>query len=81
MPPIPPIYRVANWRNTTPVDSTGRIGIGFDNADGSTTRLSLDVRSAAALGSALTEALSGARIHRNPITGHIDYVGPKATPK
>ena len=43
---IPPIYKLATWRNTTNIDSeTGNIGIGFNLADGDIVRMQLDVKS------------------------------------
>lgn len=57
---LPPIYVDASWRNTTPVDihrDAGRVGIGFDLADGSVVRIALDGLSLKQLVASIFESL------------------------
>jgi hypothetical protein len=59
---IPNSYTPAEWRNTTPVDSsTNRIGVGFNMHDGAVLRITLSQESARHLAETLRSYLM--RIH------------------
>lgn len=51
---LPSVYSEARWRNTTPVDDDGMIGIGFD-LSASTLRLKLRIEDARHLMETLRE--------------------------
>lgn len=59
MKAMPDIYKLAEWRNTTPVDkSDGTIGVGFNLSDGSIIRLCLPVMHAKMLHESIHEFLN-----------------------
>lgn len=65
---IPDIYKPAEWRNTTPVDSeTNRIGMGFDLCDGTVVRIALSRESAENLAETLRSYLT--RTHSDTSSG------------
>lgn len=69
---LPPIYQRAEWRNTTPCDENdGRMGVGFDLADGSVIRLSITQDSANMLATSIDDflQLAGVRPHSETSDG------------